>query len=52
MGIIEIENICLRESLKDIRAAFRDIELLMGEKDGEVFIPLDKFNELKQAIYE
>ena len=52
MGIIEIENTCLRERLKDIKEAFKDIELLMGEVNGEIRIPKDEFENLKEAIYE
>ena len=52
MGIIEIENTCLRKRLKDIKEAFKDIELLMGEVNGEIRIPKDEFENLKEAIYE
>ena len=52
MGIIEIENTCLRERLKDIKDAFKEVELLMGEDDGESRIPKDEFENLKEAIYE
>ena len=52
MGIIEIENTCLRKRLKDIKEAFKDIELLMGEVNGEIRIPKDEFKNLKEAIYE
>ena len=52
MSIIEIENTCLRERLKDIKDAFKDIELLMGEVNGEIRIPKDEFENLKEAIYE
>ena len=50
MGIIEIENTCLRKRLKDIKEAFKDIELLMGEVNGEIRIPKDEFKNLKEAI--
>ena len=52
MGIIEIENNCLRDRLKDFKEAFKEAELLMGEVDGEIRIPIDKFENLKEAIYE
>ena len=52
MSIVEIENITLRERLKDIKEAFREVELLMGEVDGEIRIPKDEFENLKEAIYE
>lgn len=52
MSIVEIENISLRERLKDIKEAFKEVELLMGEVDGEIRIPKDEFENLKEAIYE
>lgn len=52
MSIVEIENTCLRERLKDIKDAFKEVELLMGEVNGEIRIPKDKFENLKEAIYE
>ena len=52
MSIVEIENISLRERLKDIKEAFKEVELLMGEVSGEIRIPKDEFENLKEAIYE
>ena len=52
MSIIEIENTCLRERLKDIKVAFKEVGLLMGEVNGEIRIPKDEFENLKEAIYE
>ena len=52
MSIVEIENITLRERLKDIKEAFKDMELLVVEVNGEIRIPKDEFENLKEAIYE
>lgn len=52
MSIIEIENTYLRDRLKDIKEAFKDIELMVGEVNGEIRIPKDEFENLKEAIYE
>ena len=52
MGIIEIENNCLRDRLKDIKEAFKEVELLVGEVNGEIRIPKNEFENLKEAIYE
>ena len=52
MSIVEIGNITLRERLKDIKEAFKEVELIMGEVDGEIRISKDEFENLKEAIYE
>lgn len=33
-------------------ATLKDIELLMGEVNGEIRIPKDEFENLKEVIYE
>ena len=52
MSIVEIENISLRERLKDIKEAFKEVALLMGEVNGDIRIHKDEIENLKEAIYE
>lgn len=51
-SISDIENDVLRLRLKDIKCAFHQAELAGGEKENNLCIPIDLFNELKESIYE